>query len=166
MNVAGDYLQDDLPLRPGDAVAAVILAPDGRYILQLRDRKVGIFFPDHWGLFGGAIEESDASLEESLRRELQEEIALDLSVNRLAFFTNFTFDMKFCGRGILFRTFFEVKLSQSEVAALVLGEGSAFRAFTALEALSTLRLVPYDSFALWMHANGRRMIPRAGEPAQ
>ncbi len=61
------YLEDDLPLKPGDAVAAVILAPDGRYVLQLRDRIKGIFFPDHWGFFGGGVETSDGDLTTALQ---------------------------------------------------------------------------------------------------
>ena len=56
------YLEDDLPLTPGDAVAALVLTPEGRYVLQQRDRKRGIFFPDHWGLFGGGVESSDSDL--------------------------------------------------------------------------------------------------------
>ncbi len=39
-----------------DAAAAIIFLDDGRYLMQHRDDKPGIFYPDHWGLFGGAIE--------------------------------------------------------------------------------------------------------------
>ena len=56
-----------------------------------------------------------------------------------------------------------MRLSEQEVASLVLGEGSEFGAFIALKALSNLRLVPYDEMALWMHANGQRMTPRPRE---
>src|SRR5262249_32847766 len=43
-------------LRPADAAAALIQLPDGRYLLQLRDARPDIFYPDHWGCFGGAID--------------------------------------------------------------------------------------------------------------
>ena len=35
-----------------------------------------IFFPDHWGLFGGATEPGESD-EQGLRRELMEELTLD-----------------------------------------------------------------------------------------
>jgi 8-oxo-dGTP pyrophosphatase MutT (NUDIX family) len=163
MNWGGGYLEDDLPLRPGDAVAGVILAPDGRYLLQLRDAKRGIFFPDHWGFFGGGVETSDHDLVAGLCRELREELSIDLVPRRLTFFTNFTFDFSYCGRASTFRTYYEVRLSEEEIQSLILGEGQKMEAFTVLEALTHLRLVPYDEMALWMHANGQRMGLQAGE---
>jgi 8-oxo-dGTP pyrophosphatase MutT (NUDIX family) len=159
MKPVAPYLEDDLPLVPGDAVAAVILTPDRRYVLQLRDRKKGIFFPDHWGFFGGGIEKSDGDLKASLRRELQEEMEIELSVERFSFFTNLTFGFAYCGRPDTFRAYYEVTLSDAEMQSVVLGEGSAFGAFTLAEALNDLRLVPYDEMALWMHVNGERMRP-------
>jgi 8-oxo-dGTP pyrophosphatase MutT (NUDIX family) len=163
MSRAETYLEDDLPLRPGDAVAAVILAPDCRYVLQLRDAKRGIFFPEHWGFFGGGMEQSDPDLAAGLCRELQEELTIDLAPARLKFFTNFTFDFNYCGRAPTFRAYYEVRLSEQEIQSLVLGEGSKLGAFTALQALRDLRLVPYDEMALWMHANGERMRPQPEE---
>jgi 8-oxo-dGTP diphosphatase len=159
------FLDDDSPLHPGDAVAAILLTPDERYVLQLRDAKRGIFYPDHWGCFGGALDPSDASIAEGLRRELREELALDVPASALAYFTNMTFDMSFGGIGVMARAFYELRLSDAQLGALRLGEGSAWRSFTARQALSELRLVPYDSFALWQHANRNRVKPHpaAGE---
>jgi len=165
MRDSGAYPQDDLPLRPGDAVAAVILAPGDCYILQLRDARGGIFFPDHWGFFGGGVEASDEDLKHGLRRELLEELAVDLPPDRMEFFTNLTFDFTYCGRAPTYRTYYQVRLSEQEIESLVLGEGSKLGAFTAQEALAQLRLVPYDEMALWMHANGERMRPQPGELA-
>ncbi len=153
-------LEDDLPLNPGDAVAAVVLTPDGRYVLQLRDRKRGIFFPDHWGLFGGGVESSDGDPKAAMRRELEEEFGVDVAEERFTVFTRMTFDFRYCGRTEMFRMFYEVHLTEAEMQSAVLGEGSAFGAFTLIEALNDLRLVPYDEMALWMHGNGERMRPR------
>lgn len=44
-----------------------------RVLLQLRDDKLGIVFPGHWGFFGGAIEEGE-SAEDAIQREIVEEI--------------------------------------------------------------------------------------------
>jgi 8-oxo-dGTP pyrophosphatase MutT (NUDIX family) len=152
------YLDDQSPLQPGDAVAAILVASGGRYVLQHRDAKRGIFFPGCWGCFGGGVDPDDDSVEAALRRELQEELALDIPASHVNFFTTYTFDMRFCGGTAIFRTFYEVGLTDLQLAGLRLGEGSEWRAFTAREALSGLRLVPYDAFALWTHANRHRLI--------
>lgn len=153
------YLDDDAILHPADAAAAILIAPGERYVLQLRDDKRGIFFPGHWGCFGGAVDPADGSAETCLIRELKEELGLLLSPGEAAYFSNFTFDLSFCGVGVIFRTFYEVHLSERQLADLCLGEGSAFRSFSASEALSSIRLVPYDAFGLWMHFSQHRLTP-------
>ena len=42
-------------LRGDDAVAALLVLEDGRYVMQLRDTLPQIFYPGHWGCFGGAV---------------------------------------------------------------------------------------------------------------
>lgn len=157
------FLDDDTLLHPGTAVAAILVAPDRRYLLQLRDGKRGIFFPGHWGCFGGALEATDADFEAGLRRELREELQLHLSPGAVAYFTNMTFDLAFCGVGVIERTFYEATLSDAQLAGLRLGEGSALRLFSAREALSEPRLTPYDRFALWLHASRNRLGPAPEE---
>ena len=61
------------PLRAADAVAALLILDDGRYVMQLRDTLPTIFYPDHWGCFGGAVGEGETPLA-ALKRELQEEL--------------------------------------------------------------------------------------------
>src|SRR6201999_3754337 len=36
--------------------AALLVTPDGRYLMQHRDDKPGILLPGHWALFGGTID--------------------------------------------------------------------------------------------------------------
>ncbi len=50
-----NFLTDNRPLRASDAVAAIITVEDGRYLMQRRDDIPGIFYPGHWGCFGGAV---------------------------------------------------------------------------------------------------------------
>jgi len=146
-----DFLLNEGRLRPADAAAALILVgEDKRYLLQLRDQKPGIFFPGHWGLFGGATDAGE-SPETSLRRELAEE--LKLAVEELRYFTEFEFDFAFCGLGRFKRRFYEVSIRESSLSQLVLGEGVEMRAFTAGELFHRLRLVPFDAFAIWLHAS-------------
>ena len=57
-------------LKPADAaVALIVVGHERRYLMQLRDQKSGIFYPGHWGLFGGATDPGE-SPEQTLEREL------------------------------------------------------------------------------------------------
>jgi 8-oxo-dGTP pyrophosphatase MutT (NUDIX family) len=137
-------------LSPGPAAVALILTDDGRYLLQLRDQKPGIFYPGHWGLFGGGMEPGETP-ETALRRELKEELGLEVA--NLSHVTDFSFTLGRLGK--ITRYFFQVPaLPPSALGGLSLGEGSAMRAFLPVEILNCPRVVPYDSFAIWLHAGG------------
>jgi 8-oxo-dGTP pyrophosphatase MutT (NUDIX family) len=155
-----DYLLDEGRLRPASASAALITVEDTHYLMQLRDQKPGIFYPGHWGLFGGAIDPGE-SPEQSMQRELQEE--LGLSVTSVRYFTEFEFDFSFAGHGRLIRRFFEVPIERDILDRLTQREGETMRLFTAREILTIPRVVPFDSFALWLHA--ARQVLKAGAPA-
>lgn len=135
-------------LEVANAVAAIIKVDDGRYLMQLRDDKQGIFYPDHWGLFGGAVdpgEEPDAAL----RRELVEE--LTLVADNIRYFTRMDFDFGALGGPPCYRLFYEVLLPAAALETLHLGEGRKMEALTLPDLLLSRRVVPYDSFALWMY---------------
>ena len=142
-----DFLFREGRLDPSDASVALLVLDDGRYLMQLRDQKPGIFFPGHWGLFGGALDPGETA-ERALRRELREE--LGLAFEALSYFTHFIFDFAPHGSGTVTRTYFEVQLALSRLSSIRLGEGADFKAFTATE-IAGLRVTPYDAFALWMH---------------
>ncbi|NMM46719.1 NUDIX domain-containing protein [Rhodospirillaceae bacterium KN72] len=74
-----------------DAVAALITTGDGRYLMQLRDMLPHIWFPGHWGCFGGAVDPGE-SPEDALRRELAEELSLRDFTPTL--FTQFDYDLQ------------------------------------------------------------------------
>ncbi|HEX2654875.1 MAG TPA: NUDIX domain-containing protein [Xanthobacteraceae bacterium] len=143
------FLTGDRNLTPSDAAVALITLDDGRYLMQLRSQKPGIFYPGHWGLFGGAVdlgEDCDAALV----RELKEELGSDIEDAR--YFTEFTFDFSYRGLGVVARRYYTVLLATSRLSDLVLGEGAAMKAFAAHDLLTTERVVPYDAFAIWLHA--------------
>jgi 8-oxo-dGTP pyrophosphatase MutT (NUDIX family) len=156
------------PLRPDHAVAALIQLADGRYVLQQRDIKANIFYPDHWGCFGGAVDAGESE-EDAIVRELREELGVAFGHDDCEYFTEFTFDFGFVGYGVYRRRYFVVKSSHRHVAAFTLGEGAGIGAFTAEEALVDKRLVPYDGFAIWLHHQRKRLAgetppsPLAGE---
>jgi len=135
-------------LRPSDAVAALLVREDGRYIMQLRDEKEGIFFPGHWGCFGGAVEPGEDTAE-AMRRELHEE--LELEPGKLTRFTQFDFDFAPLGHPKMYRLYYEATVSDAAFERLVLHEGVEMRAFDGGRLLAKERVTPYDAFAIWMH---------------
>ena len=67
--------------------------------------------------------------------------------------TRFEFDLVSMGFKWIYRAFFEVRFSAANISSLQLGEGAAFEAFSREQGLTLPRRTPYDSFALWFHAN-------------
>ena len=140
-------------LVPGEAAAALILAEDGRYLLQHRDALDFIFFPGWWGCFGGALEPGETP-EAALRRELAEELAFaPVSVRP---FTSLGMDFGFAGHGVLPRHVFEVPATQTQIDAMVLGEGQGMALFTGTEVMNAARVIPYDAVAIWQHMSRHR----------
>jgi len=159
MEPAGDPRLDVVtPMTPGNAVAAIIVV-DGRYLLQLRDTRRGIFFPGVWGCFGGGVESGEGELD-ALTRELNEEVGWAPALHSVHRFTRFDFDIGFAGLGTIWRVFFEVEAPREVLHDLRLHEGAAVDLFTPETILAgAVPLTPYDAFALWLHINRRRLRP-------
>jgi 8-oxo-dGTP pyrophosphatase MutT (NUDIX family) len=146
------FLTGDHDLVPGNAVVGLIVVDDRRYLMQLRSQKSGIFYPGHWGFFGGAVDDGEDA-DQALLRELREELGIEVSDTR--YFTEFSFDFRFCGRGRVWRRYYRISVTSRMTETMVLGEGSDMRVFSAQEILNLPRLVPYDAFALWLDATQR-----------
>lgn len=151
------FIDPVCPITLCDAVGAIMVLDDGRYLLQLRDPKPEICYPSHWGLFGGAREAGESDLE-AVVRELTEETGLTFKAENSEYFTTLNFDLAFAGGPVINRVFFEVPIHGSDLVNLKLGEGQQAKAFSAKEALSDIRMTPYDSFALWMHFSRKRFV--------
>jgi 8-oxo-dGTP pyrophosphatase MutT (NUDIX family) len=148
------------PLAVNDAAAAIILVESDGYLLQLRDMRPDIWYPGHWGLFGGGIDPGEEPLQ-ALARELREELELELKSERATFFARIDFDLAGLGLQRYYRSYYVVSIDRAAAARLVLHEGAEMRVVSGAEALSRLRLTPYDAFALFLHhARGRLDAPR------
>jgi 8-oxo-dGTP pyrophosphatase MutT (NUDIX family) len=142
------------PLVVADAVAALIQLPDERYVMQLRDDIPHIWYPGHWGCFGGAVDPDEAP-EDALRRELREE--LEFEVPSLTYFMRFDFDIQTVGAGALYRRYYVVPMSLAQFDRVVLHEGADVQAFPARQLLNELRVTPYDAFALFLYDERARL---------
>ena len=140
-------------LVPGPAAAALMVTPDGRYLLQHRDPLPEIFFPDHWGSFGGALDPGE-SPEEGMRRELMEE--LSYAPRSVTPFVTLRLDFGFAGLGIMPRHFFEIPIEPDDVDTMVLDEGQGLAMFPGEEILTMPKVIPYDATAIWQHLSRHR----------
>ena len=90
---------------------------------------------------------------EALGRELREELDLALDPAAVEYFTRFDFDFSFAGCRAVRRTYYQVPIRAAILDRLTLGEGREMRPFGGAEILAMESVVPYDSFAVWMHLN-------------
>lgn len=154
-SIAADYfVRADGPLKPSDAVAALLVREDGRYVMQLRDARPNIFYPGHWGCFGGAVDPGETPVE-ALRRELREELEFELEA--ASEFTRFDFDWRNVGHPKTCRIYYEVPVSDRAYREFVLHEGAELQAFEGADMLAHRRLTPYDAFAVFMHMSRARL---------
>lgn len=140
-------------LVPSEAAAALIVTPDGRYLMQHRDDKPGIFFPGFWGCFGGAIEPGE-NPEQAIRRELSEE--LSMVPRTVEPFAALGLDFSFAGHGVLPRHFFTVPFDGGELPAMRLAEGQGMALIPGADLLARHRVVPYDATVIWLHMSRGR----------
>jgi 8-oxo-dGTP pyrophosphatase MutT (NUDIX family) len=141
-------------LGANNAVAAIICREDGWFVLQHRDNIAGIWYPDHWGFFGGAVNEGESPLE-ALRREIKEEIGFDVRDERL--FVCLDFDLTQFGLARYYRNYYVVPMTLSEYATLELHEGQGFDVFPPDVVLRDLRVTPYDAFAMYLYRDRHRI---------
>ncbi len=140
-------------LRPAEAAAALIVAPDAQYLMQHRDEKPGIFFPGWWGCFGGAVEPGEGP-DDAIRRELAEE--LDFRPESVEHFATLWLDFSFAGFGVLPRHFFTVEIDADAVGRMRLAEGQDLALIAGGPLLSMPRVIPYDATVIWQHLSRHR----------
>jgi ADP-ribose pyrophosphatase YjhB (NUDIX family) len=99
-------------------------------VIFCSDDGPAIWYPGHWGLFGGVVEDGEAPAD-ALRRELHEE--LEFAPSAIEWFTRFDFDLAAFGQGRVHRTFYLVPVRTAELPRLRLHEGAGMQAFAPAE---------------------------------
>jgi 8-oxo-dGTP pyrophosphatase MutT (NUDIX family) len=106
------------------------------------------------------MEKGESPLD-ALYRELQEELGVDLRRRDAKLFSRFRFSVEPAGIAALDRFYYQMRIEPELVQSMRLGEGSGMQLVGGREAVNSLRLVPYDAFALWLHCF-RDKVARAG----
>ncbi|MDB2324254.1 NUDIX domain-containing protein [Alphaproteobacteria bacterium] len=153
--ITSNFLEDQSSLMPQDAVAGIIVNQYNQTLLQLRDDKLGIFFPNHWGLFGGAMEKGE-SPKEALVRELKEELTIDFCFASIKKFVNVELGFA-VNKALIKRYFYIVPTCADECQTLKVNEGLEARFFSWEDALKIPNFTPYDRFAVWAYCNQSRI---------
>jgi 8-oxo-dGTP pyrophosphatase MutT (NUDIX family) len=124
---------------------AVLIDPEGRFLLQERDDIPGILFPGRIGLFGGQ-REGDETLLECAVRELHEEIGVLLAPERFQALLSFDgADPEVAGGTVRAECYVVHGVA---IESLVVAEGNLFVA-TAEDIPGLLeRLTPWGRLAL------------------
>ena len=127
--------------------AAVVIPHHNKEIfLQLRDNKKGIFYPNHWGCFGGALENNEFYIQAAIR-EFYEETNIVLKKTKLKLFISKEYHIK---KFKFKRKYFIYKLSNKKLFLnkFILNEGKMGE-FISLKNFYKLKNVcPYDKFAI------------------
>jgi 8-oxo-dGTP pyrophosphatase MutT (NUDIX family) len=155
-SVSSTFLTAAAPLTPQHSVAAILVNAAGEFLLQLRDNREDIFFPHHWGCFGGAIDDGETLLQ-SLHRELHEELNLTIDAADITPSVTIRFSPRADSAAMIDRYYFIVPITQEAIATMRLGEGSDWKFFAPEAIMGIENATPYDKFALWLHLNEARL---------
>lgn len=116
-------------------VSAILVNPAGEVLLQQRDDRADLRYPGFWTLFGGSAE-SEEPPDAAIRRELWEELELELS---LTFWKQYRCPARTIPGSLLTINHVFIGRLLRDIATISLHEGQAMRFFSRAEA-STLVL--------------------------
>jgi len=131
--------------------AALLVLPDGRYVMQRRDDIPTIMLPGHWALFGGGIEPGE-TVDAAIRRELMEE--LGFAAREVRPFCEMVLEVPLLPPRFDRLHFLVVPILDRDLDGLVVYEGAGFGVFTADALARETKVSPWDLAAVLMHARG------------
>ena len=126
------------------SVGAVIYFKN-KYLIQKRSRKKNIYFPNLYGVFGGAVNIRETNLS-AICREIDEELNIKIKRDQAKFF------LKISINSIHFkkyrsRFYYSIKISKTQFNSLNLKEGASFHLFS-IKKLKKYNFVPWDLSAI------------------
>jgi len=142
-------------------VVAILVTPDGRYLMQQRDDIPGIFFPGYWGGFGGGVEAGETA-EQAVIREMQEE--LGFTPKNPKRFTELAMPMGDLKVPLMVKVFFEIEVSETDIETMVQGEGAGKKLFTMESLLQEPKIVPWDVWGMMLHSRKETVLRRKMAP--
>ena len=121
-----------------------IIVVKNNYLLQLRDNKKNVYFPNFWGAFGGLVEKTE-TYHKALEREIKEETNLIVRVSRMILTVNFKMIglKKECNI-----VYYECKILEKR--KIILTEGWKYK-FYSFNQIKKLNIVPIDFTAINSH---------------
>jgi ADP-ribose pyrophosphatase YjhB (NUDIX family) len=134
--------------RAAKNASAIIIYHKNRVFINLRSKNKKIFYPNHWGCFGGA-KNINESYHKAALRELYEETQITTNINNLKFFFNLDFTTPLSHKKIQ-RNFYLLEIKNIKIfnKNFHLSEGVKAKFFTKTAFLKIKKFVPYDKFAI------------------
>lgn len=115
-----------------------------KYLLQLRDKKKNIRYPNYWGLFGGGLNVKE-TFKQCIEREIKEET--NLRVQAIKKILLIEFEMTSLKKKRLI-AYYNCKLKKK--MKIILTEGQKYKFFNFNE-IKNLNIVPIDFVAINTH---------------
>ena len=140
---------ENLPAPHIFIVSAVIHTPDSRYLMQLRDNKLGLPLRDHWAFFGGEVEPGEAP-DQAVLREIEEELTYRPS--NCCWFHEAVYVLPRHHKHIVRKAYYAIQIAPKEVASMVQREGADLRLMSVAEILALQRVAPWDVSVVLLHA--------------
>ncbi len=123
-----------------------IITKKKKYLLQFRDNKKNIFFPNYWGLFGGRLNKDEKN-SIGILREIKEELNLEVKIRKEIMRIDYDMIGYKKKRKL---TYYECYTK--DFSKLILFEGKRFK-FLAFNELKRLKIIPMDYVAINAHYN-------------
>lgn len=127
--------------------SAVIIYFKEKILLVLRSNNKKIFYPNHYGLFGGAKEKNETYLG-AAKRELLEETNINILKQDIKYLLDINFS--FPNSKLINRKIYTYQINNLNKFKkfFILGEGVSQKFFTYNQIKNLSNIVPYDKLAI------------------
>ena len=127
--------------------SAVIIYFKEKILLVLRSNNKKIFYPNHYGLFGGAKEKNETYLG-AAKRELLEETNINILKQNIKYLLDINFS--FPNSKLIYRKIYTYQINDLKKFKkfFILGEGVSQKFFTYSQIKNLSNIVPYDKLAI------------------